>query len=43
MCKDLATDLDQAKAAFFTHVMMDPAWTKYYSEAQLIDFMDDLE
>jgi hypothetical protein len=35
--------MDQAKAAFFFHIMNDPSWTNHYDEQQLISFVGDLK
>jgi len=36
-------DIDEAKAAFAFHIMHDPAWTREFSEMELIYFVDRLE
>jgi hypothetical protein len=42
-CREYAEDLDHARAAFYMHAINDPAWTKDYDEAQLIDFVGKLQ
>jgi hypothetical protein len=42
ICRENAPDLDHAKAAFFMHVMNDPAWSEYFTEAELCQFVSDL-
>jgi hypothetical protein len=34
-CKELAPDLDHAKAAFAVHAFNDPAWIDFYGEDRL--------
>jgi hypothetical protein len=41
-CKSHTPDLDHAKAAFFFHVVHDPAWTDHYTERELFDYVDKL-
>lgn len=43
ICKQHAPSLDDAKAAFYMHIINDPAWTNHYVEADLIDFVDRLQ
>lgn len=31
-CKEMAPDLDHAKAAFMLHAINDPAWARHYGE-----------
>lgn len=31
-CKEIAEDLDGARAAFFYHAVNDPAWAEYYGD-----------
>jgi len=40
-CKNLAPDLDHAKAAFAFHAYRDPAWTELGEDA-IYDFIDGL-
>lgn len=42
ICKKHAPSLDYARAAFFMHVNIDPAWNKHYSHEELIQFVDTL-
>jgi hypothetical protein len=42
-CKEHATDLDQAKIAFYFHITNDPAWTDHYDDAELRSFVEDLQ
>ena len=42
VCKEHAKDLDHAKAAFFMHVINDPAWPYHYSEQELKEYVDKL-
>lgn len=41
-CKELASDMDHARAAFFAHCCMDTAWTKDFSHSALADFVGAL-
>jgi hypothetical protein len=41
-CLRFAKDHDHAKAAFLTHVRQDPAWTRYFTDIELFQFVDDL-
>ena len=41
-CRDLSEDMNEARMAFYLHVSNDPAWTKYYSREDLIDFVGQL-
>jgi hypothetical protein len=43
VCKQHASTLDHAKAAFYLHASNDTAWTDHYTEAELIDFVDKLQ
>jgi hypothetical protein len=42
-CKKYSHDLEHAKAAFYYHAVRDPAWTRDYTETELIDFVDELQ
>lgn len=42
VCKREANDLDHARAAFFMHMINDPAWTRDYSEDDLIEYVEQL-
>jgi hypothetical protein len=41
-CKEHAESLDHAKAAFFMHITNDTSWTDYYTNEELIAFVNDL-
>lgn len=41
-CKEHAESLDQAKAAFYLHASNDGAWTRDYTEQELIEFVGKL-
>ena len=43
VCREEAADLDHARAAFYLHASNDTAWTKDYSEAELIEFVGQLK
>ena len=43
VCKQLAPDLDHAKAAFAFHAFNDPAWIDAFGEAGLIEAINRLE
>ncbi len=43
ICKEMAEDLDEAKATFMVHVMHDEAWTADYTEAEAISFVSNLK
>jgi hypothetical protein len=38
----LAHDEDQARAAFYFHCINDPAWTNYFNETELAEFVGKL-
>jgi hypothetical protein len=42
LCRDGATDLDYAKAAFAVHAFNDPAWLEL-GEAEIFDLIDGLK
>jgi|KBSMisStaDraftv2_1062788.scaffolds.fasta_scaffold08823_1 hypothetical protein len=42
ICRDESEDMNQARMAFYLHVSNDPAWTNYYTEDDLIDFVGQL-
>lgn len=41
-CVKYSDDLDHARAAFYFHASNDPAWTKDYTEQELIEFTRQL-
>ena len=41
-CKRHARDIEEAKEAFYWYVAQDEAWTRDYTETELIDFVDEL-
>jgi hypothetical protein len=42
LCKEMAEDLDQAKAAFMMHANHDEAWTADFTEAELVTYISNL-
>jgi hypothetical protein len=42
-CKKHAKDMDNAKSAFYMHASNDEAWTKDYTEDELITFVNKLK
>lgn len=41
-CKELAADMDEAKAAFAAHAFTDPCWIGHYGPDGLKDFINAL-
>ena len=41
-CKEYAPTLEKARMAFYLHASNDPAWTKDYAAADLIEFVEQL-
>jgi hypothetical protein len=41
--RDMAPDLDHAKAGFAYHALRDPAWTRDFSEGEILDIIDRFE
>jgi hypothetical protein len=42
-CKEQAVDIDHARAAFFSHVVNDPAWTRHYNYSTIFAIVDCLK
>jgi len=43
VCKQHARDIDHARAAFFMHAVNDTAWTRDYSEDEIIARVSELQ
>ena len=43
ICVEKAPDMDHAKAAFALHVLHDSAWTKDFTERELIAYIDRID
>lgn len=41
-CKEIAPDLDHARAAFAVHAFNDPAWVRYYKD-RLVNVIGELK
>lgn len=41
-CKQLAPDMDRAKAAFAVHAYHDPAWVEFYGRDRLYTIIEEL-
>lgn len=41
-CKELAPDLDRARACFAVHAFNDPCWYEYYGHDKLVEVISAL-